>query len=251
VKEHTSKPSHQDRTDSETGADDSPEKIHPRHAYPAVIGGDDMKADTNYPESVISDSLIDGSVISEDISTSLSQYYKSGMGRAGITNSDYARSNSGMLNDAGSVSSMESYGYSLDEGMSTPMPSEAPYKKDRERIGGLPVEPDLGDDVQIPDLDKELADLDIKLTPNMEHVDLDVETYSEQDLENYRSESEEDMYSNLSNKDSSASYEGSKIQDPPPQRTISVPLPVDVDSVVVDGNDDENSPLDENERLRS
>ena len=36
--------------------------------------------DENYPESVISDSVVSGSAISEDISTSLSQYYRAGMG---------------------------------------------------------------------------------------------------------------------------------------------------------------------------
>lgn len=48
------------------------------------------------------------SVISEDISTSLTAYYQSGMtgGRKGFGNNT--------LNDAASVSSMESYGYSLD-----------------------------------------------------------------------------------------------------------------------------------------
>lgn len=54
----------------------------------------------NYPESVIS----------EDISTSLSAYYKSGMAGGYKANKNKA----GALNDAASVSSMESYGYSLD-----------------------------------------------------------------------------------------------------------------------------------------
>ncbi len=53
-----------------------------------------------YPESVISD----------DISSSLSAYYKQGMTGGYRTNRDQ----SGALNDAASVSSMESYGYSLD-----------------------------------------------------------------------------------------------------------------------------------------
>lgn len=53
-----------------------------------------------YPESVISD----------DISSSLSAYYKQGMTGGYRTNRDQ----SGGLNDAASVSSMESYGYSLD-----------------------------------------------------------------------------------------------------------------------------------------
>lgn len=50
------------------------------------------------------------SVITDDISSSLSAYYKSGMAGGYKAN----RSQHGNLNDAASVSSMESYGYSLD-----------------------------------------------------------------------------------------------------------------------------------------
>jgi hypothetical protein len=204
VKEHHPNATNPDRTDSDTAYEnDSPERIRAvhversGHAYPAVIGGDE--GDHGYPESVISDSIVSGSVVSEDISTSLSQYYRAGMGKVGLSSADYGRG--GLLNDAGSVSSMESYGYSLDGGMSTPLPCDAPYQKERERIGGLPVEPDnLGDtydmnmeEVQIPDLDKELANLDIKLSPNMEHMDMDVESYSHQDLEEYQMQDLEDM----------------------------------------------------------
>lgn len=191
-----------DRTDSDTAYDnDSPERIRAvhversTHAYPTMIGGDD--GDNGYPESVISDSIVSGSVMSEDISTSLSQYYRAGMGKTSGS-SDYGRGG-GLLSDAGSVSSMESYGYSLDGGMSAVVPTDGPYKKERERIGGLPVEPDdMADnyetnmeDVQIPDLDQELANLDIKLLPNMEHID--VETYSQQDLEEYQMQDLEEM----------------------------------------------------------
>lgn len=162
--------------------------------YPAMIGGDDTE-DHDYPESVISDSVGPGSVISEDVSTSLSQYYRAGMGKA-----DYGRGN-GLLSDAGSVSSMESYGYSLDGGMSM-IPTEIPYQKERQRIGGLPIEPDhlvIGDsschdsmdDVQIPDLDKELSNLDIKLLP-IENVS-EGETFSQQDLEDYQMQDLEDI----------------------------------------------------------
>lgn len=52
----------------------------------------------------------DSSIISADISSSLSAYYKSGM--AGGHKA--SKNQSGALNDAASVSSMESYGYSLD-----------------------------------------------------------------------------------------------------------------------------------------
>ena len=194
-----------DRTDSDTDKDETPEKIRkapstssspdrPNHLYPAVIGGGDDSGD--YPESVISDSLVSGSLVSEDISTSLSQYYRAGMGR--ISKADYARGG-GLLDDAGSVSSMESYGYSLDGG-ATAVATIKDNVGGGERIGGLPVAPaadydesetydHLVDDVQIPDLDKELADLDIKLSPsdddedyNNENASYSLEEYQKQDL---------------------------------------------------------------------
>lgn len=206
---HSTGPMIHDKTsETDTACDnESPERIRavversngtlPKYLdpiYPAMVGGDDVE-DHDYPESVISDSIGPGSAISEDVSTSLSQYYRAGMGKA-----DYGRS-TGLLSDAGSVSSMESYGYSLDGGMSM-IPTEIPYQKERERIGGLPIEPDhlvIGDsschdsmdDVQIPDLDKELSSLDIKLLPNEKHTD--GETYSQQDLEEYQMQDLEEM----------------------------------------------------------
>uniref|UniRef100_A0A7S1YKC4 Uncharacterized protein n=1 Tax=Grammatophora oceanica TaxID=210454 RepID=A0A7S1YKC4_9STRA len=78
---------------------------------PSEIGQSDMGGGL-YPDSVIS----------EDISTSLTAYYKSGMagGGQGVRNAyDEGRLASGGLNDAASVSSMESYGYSLDGYAST------------------------------------------------------------------------------------------------------------------------------------
>ena len=79
-------------------------------SYPSVIGGESQADGGVYPESVIS----------EDIHSSLSQYYTGGA--AG----NYNYSN-GRLQDAASVSSMESYGYSLDgytQSVSTPMPTK-------------------------------------------------------------------------------------------------------------------------------
>ena len=66
-------------------------------AYPSVIGGEEHGEGGVYAESVIS----------EDIHSSLSQYYTGG------TSGNYNYTN-GRLQDAASVSSMESYGYSLD-----------------------------------------------------------------------------------------------------------------------------------------
>lgn len=68
------------------------------------------------------------SVITDDISTSLSLYYRSGMATSGNANM-YARDKTTAVNDAASVSSMESYGYSLDgyaPTISAPQPSDMP-----------------------------------------------------------------------------------------------------------------------------
>jgi len=75
---------------------DSPSTV--RNSPPEEIGSGNVNG--YYPESVIS----------EDISTSLSAYYKTGMAGGYKANKHRA----GVLNDAASVSSMESYGYSLD-----------------------------------------------------------------------------------------------------------------------------------------
>eukprot|EP00535_Pseudo-nitzschia_heimii_P005169 CAMPEP_0197174642 /NCGR_PEP_ID=MMETSP1423-20130617/1067_1 /TAXON_ID=476441 /ORGANISM="Pseudo-nitzschia heimii, Strain UNC1101" /LENGTH=482 /DNA_ID=CAMNT_0042623585 /DNA_START=324 /DNA_END=1772 /DNA_ORIENTATION=+ len=77
-------------------------------SYPRVIGNtnpngtDDSAAD--YP---------DDSVISEDVSSSLSAYYKSGMAYSGSKAGSGGRPPNN-FNDAASMSSMDSYGYSLD-----------------------------------------------------------------------------------------------------------------------------------------
>ena len=75
------------------------------NSYPKEIGksGNDSSA---YPED---------SVLSEDISSSLTAYYKSGMGYNGSKASSAAGSREPRnFNDAASMSSMDSYGYSLD-----------------------------------------------------------------------------------------------------------------------------------------
>jgi hypothetical protein len=262
----TTPPGSPDRTDTDTVNDnDSPERIRAvhversHHTYPTVIGGEEN--DVGYPESVISDSMISGSVMSEDISTSLSQYYRSGMGK--VSGADYGLQG-GLLSDAGSVSSMESYGYSLDGGTSAvaaaPLPSEIPYHQDRDRIGGLPVVPanmrggdhgeddddghldddndyngTLMDDVQIPDLDKELANLDIQLIPNMEPID--VESYSPQDLEKYQMQDLEEMEALSQRSPHLEAYAAS------PSNLAMGHDPVDVDNVNLsrdDDDDDEN-----------
>ena len=254
--------------------------------YPTMIGGGggngkdplpmidinskhDGDDDEHYPESVISESVVSGSAISEDISTSLSQYYRAGMGKADL----YGRSN-GMLSDAGSVSSMESYGYSLDGGMSMAIPIEIPYQQqqvDRPRIGGLPIEPAAiatsnsrdgsifdersMDDVQIMDLDKELSNLDIKLLPKFVHEDDDEdcknETYS--DLEKYQLEDLNEMVQLNSNgiptvvstTSSTASKTSSKksVSSKASSSKKSITVPIDTDSMMgtPDSDDDEFS----------
>lgn len=227
----------------------------------------DAEDDENYPESVISDSVVSGSAISEDISTSLSQYYRAGMGKADL----YGRSN-GMLSDAGSVSSMESYGYSLDGGMSMAIPTEIPFQQQRERqrIGGLPIEPDAiattnshdgsifdersMDDVQILDLDKELSNLDIKLLPkyvNDDDEDDDGKNGTYSDLEKYQLEDLKEMAqlnssgiptvvsmtSSTASKASSKKTTSSKASS----SKKSITVPIDTDSMIgtPDSDDDD------------
>jgi hypothetical protein len=73
-------------------------------------------------QHIVSANVYPESVISEDISTSLSQYYK-GPYSTSTSNVMMKRNNSNQhLNDAASVSSMESYGYSLDGYAASIMP---------------------------------------------------------------------------------------------------------------------------------
>jgi hypothetical protein len=105
------------------------------------------------------------SVISDDISTSLSQYYRSGM----ADHRGFARSNSNHLNDAASISSMESYGYSLDgyaPSLATPQPSDITGAKERAFGLAQDFDDEPEDDVSIPlnnaapeDPDESVADL--------------------------------------------------------------------------------------------
>jgi F0F1-type ATP synthase membrane subunit c/vacuolar-type H+-ATPase subunit K len=105
------------------------------------------------------------SVISDDISTSLSQYYRSGM----ADHRGFARSNSNHLNDAASISSMESYGYSLDgysPSLATPHPSDITGAKERAIGLAQDFDDEPEDDVSIPmnnaapeDPDESVADL--------------------------------------------------------------------------------------------
>jgi hypothetical protein len=89
------------------------------------------------------------SVISDDISTSLSQYYRSGM----ADHRGFARSNSNHLNDAASISSMESYGYSLDgysPSLATPYPSDITGTKERAFGLAQDFDDEPEDDVSLP-----------------------------------------------------------------------------------------------------
>lgn len=81
---------------------------------PALPTEVEASASGLYPESVIS----------EDISTSLTAYYQSGMGSKRMQNGN-GNTNNNILNDAASVSSMESYGYSLDGYTNSIAPTDA------------------------------------------------------------------------------------------------------------------------------
>mmetsp|Transcript_23489 Transcript_23489/g.32941 ORF Transcript_23489/g.32941 Transcript_23489/m.32941 type:complete len:434 (-) Transcript_23489:254-1555(-) len=94
----------------------------------------------NYEDSDIAPSEIGGglyadSLISEDISTSLTAYYRSGFDNSVSNKKDgkdrnVKRTASGSANDNASISSMESYGYSLDGYQSSIAPSTSGYQND-------------------------------------------------------------------------------------------------------------------------
>jgi hypothetical protein len=75
-----------------------PQNPHLSPQFPTEI------AHQEYPESVIS----------EDISTSLTAYYRSGMAGYSMPHNNQRGGRADHLNDAASMSSMDSYGYSLD-----------------------------------------------------------------------------------------------------------------------------------------
>jgi hypothetical protein len=93
-----------------TGASETDE-VSPRKGS----NNDDSQPPSEIAPSDLGGGLYPDSVISEDITTSLSAYYSSGLAK----DKNYNRlagagAGAGGLNDAASVSSMESYGYSLD-----------------------------------------------------------------------------------------------------------------------------------------
>lgn len=98
-------------------------RTNPVMTYPSVIGG----------ESDVEGGVYAESVISEDIHSSLSQYY------AGGTSGNYNYTN-GRLQDAASVSSMESYGYSLD-GYTPSLNAPNHHHHHPTRTISLPTEP--------------------------------------------------------------------------------------------------------------
>jgi F0F1-type ATP synthase membrane subunit c/vacuolar-type H+-ATPase subunit K len=137
-------------------------KLSPKNNTPV------QEVDVGFQNDVSLASLPGGyrteSVISDDISTSLSQYYRSGM----ADHRGFARSNSNHLNDAASISSMESYGYSLDgysPSLATPQPSDNFGAKERAIGLAQDFDDEPEDDVSIPlnnaapeDADESVAD---------------------------------------------------------------------------------------------
>jgi hypothetical protein len=96
------------KANGSTDDSDEEEGRSPKHMNVVVNQDDDGISETLpttgiYPESVVS----------EDISTSLSAYYRSGMGSRPLYGTSNTLGNND-FNDQASFSSMESYGYSLD-----------------------------------------------------------------------------------------------------------------------------------------
>ena len=114
-------------------------------SYPRMVG--------NTNDTVTDDSGVGypgDSVVSDDIKSSLTDYYKSGMGYSG-SRAGSARPASN-FNDAASLSSMDSYGYSLD-GYA---PSLGPAQ------GGYPVGPmQAARDAPMPLGDEEAVDIQL------------------------------------------------------------------------------------------
>jgi len=136
-------------------------------SYPKVIGNTTANGGTDDPAV----DYPDDSVISEDISSSLTAYYKSGMGYNGNKNNSGGGRTSNNLNnnhqnnnfnDAASMSSMDSYGYSLDG--YAPSLGPAP--------GGYPVGPmQVARDAAMPvDNDNDAEEIDIKQLQDDESV---------------------------------------------------------------------------------
>ncbi|CAB9501758.1 expressed unknown protein [Seminavis robusta] len=108
-------------TGSGGGTDDSEYEDNDERSSPANMNvvvtprNEDDDTALEYPASVANPTtgIYPESVVSEDISTSLSAYYRSGMGSRPLYTSSRGMGN-GEFNDQASFSSMESYGYSLD-----------------------------------------------------------------------------------------------------------------------------------------
>lgn len=137
------------------------------------IGGDSVLEGIPGTGSGMPSGLYPESVISEDISTALSQYYRSGLsyshsavggGTGGGGSHPFRSSSSRMdhLNDAASVSSMESYGYSLDgyaPSTATPMPRDVAqpinYHTHASSSAHQPRDPEDDDDDDEEEYDEE------------------------------------------------------------------------------------------------
>lgn len=85
----------------------------------------EIPSESNYPDSVISDSVLNDSVISNDVETSFTGYSMPHQQPAATTPSSTFQPRE--LNDAASVSSMDSYGYSLDGYASSLGPAPTKY----------------------------------------------------------------------------------------------------------------------------
>jgi len=137
-------------------------------SYPKEIGNiNNGYANNGQGGSGTNNNQYPDSVISEDISTSLSAYYKSGMAYNAVGAPKHL-SNGGEINDAASMSSMDSYGYSLD-GYA---PSLGPAQ------GGYPVGPlQAAKDLPVPIGDSSDAMDIVQLQQEVEEPeDYDAET---------------------------------------------------------------------------
>lgn len=113
-----------------------------------ISNSKDYTVESNDFSELPSPADYDGSVISEDISTSLTAYYRSGMAGYGASNSGRqapaaaAAAAAGDFNDNASMSSMDSYGYSLDGYAPSLGPAPQGYPVGSSLYNGLIKDPD-------------------------------------------------------------------------------------------------------------
>jgi len=112
---------------------------------PAKAPPEEIPTTSNYPDSVISDSVITDSVVSNNMDSSYAGY---SMPHTAAT-APSAKFEPRELNDAASMSSMDSYGYSLDGYASSLGGGGAPKYPTGGALGGMPTDTNDASDADL------------------------------------------------------------------------------------------------------